>query len=228
MIVLFYPDEYHPIGTKKIPVRCPDCGNSDCLELTFYQKHVKNAYYSRFTKKVTAKLFCNSTITDIPAVLWTKSIEKYFKSEKPSLRLHTTKAKFSKVFYLLIGIVIAATVTITALVNHQNRKQDNLRNMLSHPEKGMKIKVMLSVIKDNTIDKTVFTWFIVKEVKGDTIKVKRHIVHTDDKNTSFDLDTDKFSGKPLNVSRQRFAEQGLEGFDFNNRTFSGFIMEIKN
>lgn len=219
--------EYKPIGAKKIPSHCPDCNNSNCLELTFYQKHKKNTFYLHTTKKISATLYCHHTGSKILAVLWNEQIEKHFYAEKKKLKLEPSHFKLRVVFYLVIAIIVGCIISFYAFLNHQDRSQKNLLDSLQKPEKGLKLKVMLSLIENNKIDKIVFTWFNVNDLNGDTIILQQNKDFSEDKNFNFSLEDGNFNGKIYKVSREQFNSQGLEGFDYKNRTFSGFIMETK-
>ena len=219
--------DYKPIGSKNIPSSCPECGCSQCLELTFYQKHVINTFYYRTTKKVSATLYCHQTQTNIPAVLWNEKIENYFNTERQKLKLESSKFRFSIAFYLVIAVLIGTILFVNTYLNHQDRTQKNLIETLLQPEKDLKLKVMLSLIENNQIENTVFTWFKVREIKGDTVFIQQNQFKSKDKDANFNLDDNRFNGNVYKVSIQQFNKQAIEGFDYANRTFSGFIMETK-
>jgi len=49
-------EKFEPIGQKRIPTKCPNCGNTDVLELTFYQKEVTTGFIINMTKKISGIL----------------------------------------------------------------------------------------------------------------------------------------------------------------------------
>ncbi|QLG46440.1 hypothetical protein [Costertonia aggregata] len=222
---MFYTitDYYDPIGEKKIPTKCPDCGNNNCLELSFYQRRTESPFGTKTTKKVTGILFCHHSKTEIAPVLWTDEIANYFDTEKPKLRLQPNMFKFSKRFYILLFFLL----TITAVVVGFGVKEYITATDIENISKGDKVKAMYSGIEKSNSVMYGDTWFLVQRIEADTVWLQRHKDHNNEKGFSFDLETSNFSGELIKASLPRIKKRSLESFDYENQPFTGIITEIE-
>ncbi|WP_335965633.1 hypothetical protein [Galbibacter sp. PAP.153] len=95
---------------------CPECFSNEGLILTFYQKHIKSAWFKKATGEITDKIVCNNCHTTIYPVRWTEDIERvrefYLKTvENPKTYFKLTKLTV----FILLGIVIAAIVVFVLM-----------------------------------------------------------------------------------------------------------------
>ncbi len=93
---------YDLVKKKRIEDTCPNCGQSNCLELEFFQIRTSTPFIKKVTKKITGILFCHHTKTEIQPVQWSNLIEKRFLTEKKQLVLQPSGFKLTKWFYIVM------------------------------------------------------------------------------------------------------------------------------
>ena len=221
---MFYQitEYFDPVGNKKISSKCPDCGNTNCLELNFYQKRIETPFATNITNKVSGILFCNHTNTEIAPVLWTDEIENYFTTEKQKLKLTPKKFKFSKGLIIILILITLLVVGGIAYSSFESKQYANTTEAIKNVKKGDKVKALATILGKNGT-----TWFLVKEIKADTIWLQQHKTLSTDKNADFDLDDKNFTNKTLKLSLKYFKLGVLYGFDPKNQEVSGGIFDIK-
>ncbi len=219
---------YDPVGQKRLSTKCPTCGSTNCLELTFYQKKIDTGFSKKITKKVSGILFCHHTQTEIAPVVWTDEIEHYFITEKSKVSLAPKSLKFTKWFY---WILIAPTLIILGAIGYfqwEHAQFQNDTELLSQAHPGMKVMSMFT-ITDST-NQSVYgnTWHLVKKIEGDTLWLQQHREFTNDEGFDFDLDTAHFDGALIKVPLQKFKERTIMSLDYSKQHFVGYITEIKS
>jgi hypothetical protein len=218
---------YDPVDQKRIEEACPGCGESNCLELQFFQKRIETGFSKKVTNKVTGILFCHHTNTEIPPVQWSDSIEKKFLAQKQQLVLQPPSFKLSKWFYFLTIVpflIIAGSIYYYFQQDMQYRAE---AAQIEQVKPGNKVFSMFSYMKNNQLTKNGYTWFLVKEIKGDTIFLQRHKNFVTEKGVDFDLAPTEFTGENIAASLRYFRKKSIEGFDMTKPVFTGYITEIK-
>lgn len=227
MFVYSVTDHYDLFGTKELPTQCPDCKNSNCLELRFYQKRIETPYSKKISKKVSGILYCSYTQTETSPVLWTPEIEQYFETEKRKLKLKPSGLKFSKWFYivLFIPLILIGGAIIYTQWESQQYADQNAR--IEQVSTGNKVGVMMSLIQNHQTQATGNTWLLVTNIKADTVWLKAHKDFNNQQDFDFDLSTDHFNGETFKASLPLFKKRTLAGFDYTDQRFSGYIMDIE-
>lgn len=218
---------YDSVGQKKIASKCPGCGTTNCLELFFYQKRIETPFSKKTTKKVTGILLCHHTNTEISPVLWTDEIENYFKTEKGKLKLQPSNLKLTKWFYFIVIFPFLIVTSAIGYSIYEEQKYADQSKALEFIATGDKVKVLYSLIEDNSITQNGTTWFIVRKINGDSIWLQRHVKFQIDDESNFNLKDSKFTEETIKASVQQFKTRGLFGHDYTNQKFSGFITEIE-
>lgn len=93
------------IKEAAITNNCPECFNQE-LKLSFYQKHIKNAFYHKMTPEVTSEIKCKKCFSLIYPVNWTPDIERVFEYYSKLVEPKKTSIRFTALFYALILLVI--------------------------------------------------------------------------------------------------------------------------
>lgn len=220
-------DYYDPIGEKKLPSKCPDCGNSNCLELRFYQKRIVTPYSKKVTKKVTGVLYCNNTHTEISPVLWTDDIENQFKTEKTKLHLNPTSLKFNIWFYtlLILPIILVLCGIAYSIWDHNQYIDQSIA--IKKTTKGDKVKVIQTLMNNGAVKQQGNTWYLVVAINADTLVLKQHKDFSSEDGFDFELENNNFTGETIKVSYTRFKERSVMGFDYTDMKFSGYVTEFK-
>lgn len=90
---------------------CPECYNTNGLQLTFKQKFVETKFYKSITKETSHQLECNTCHTSIYPVRWTDDIERVFIYHQKAFTPKTASTKLKKPAWLLIiGLIILIIV----------------------------------------------------------------------------------------------------------------------
>ena len=209
---------YDLVGTKKIPCKCPNCGNQDSLELEFFQVRTQSGFLETTTKGVTGILYCTHTKTEIPPVIWTDEIENYFNVEKKKLKLKPTKIRFKvenkKWFYTILGIF---TLHQTEVLNER----------LENISPGDKVEVLYTLMENHSVKQSGTTWFLVKKIDSNFAWLQRNKDYVEDHNFSFDKQDADFNGETIEVNLKQLNKRGVFGLDYTNQKFSGFITDIE-
>ncbi|QLE00737.1 hypothetical protein HX109_03855 [Galbibacter sp. BG1] len=88
---------------------CPECFSNEGLLLTFYQKHIENAWYKNATKDISDTIVCKNCKTDIYPVRWTDDIERVREFYLKTVDSPKTFFKLTQLsIFVMIGIVVTA------------------------------------------------------------------------------------------------------------------------
>ena len=96
---------------------CPECYNTNGLQLTFKQRFVETKFYRSITKETTHLLECNTCNTTIYPVRWTEDIERVFNYHQKAFTPKETSVKLKRsAWILIIGIIFFIVVLIGVAV----------------------------------------------------------------------------------------------------------------
>ena len=95
---------------------CPECYNTEGLQLTFKQKFIETNFYRKVTQDVVYEMECKNCNTIIYPVRWTDDIERVFEYQKKAFVPKKTSLKLKRKAWISIIITIAAIITIILLV----------------------------------------------------------------------------------------------------------------
>ncbi|PWI30723.1 hypothetical protein DI383_04550 [Flavobacteriaceae bacterium LYZ1037] len=95
---------------------CPECYNTNGLQLTFLQKFVETKFYKSITRETSHLLECNTCNTNIYPISWTEDIERVFNYHQKAFTPKTPSIKLKKSARLLIISVLVITLTILGLI----------------------------------------------------------------------------------------------------------------
>ncbi|WP_291871093.1 hypothetical protein [Maribacter sp.] len=217
-MILRTTEHFNQIGKKRIPSKCPDCGNQDCLELNFYQSSIESGFLITVSKKVTGMLFCHHTKTEIAPVLWTDDIENRFENEKSKLPI---KPKSTKVIKSSLVLFLAPLLIIGAIIGYlmwQNKSNADPTESIENTSIGDKIKVNYAGSD---------TWLLINAIDGDTLFLKPHKNSTTEEGSNVDLDNSNFTGETIKASLQHFSERKFQRYEGEYLNYSGFIKDVK-
>ena len=222
---------YDLVGTKKIPCKCPNCGNRDSLELEFFQARTQSGFLETTTKGVTGILYCTHTKTEIPPVIWTDEIENYFNVEKKKLKLKPTKIRFKvenkKWFYTIFGILTLFILGGIAYAKYNRHQTEVLNESLENITSGDKVEVLYTLMENHSVKQSGTTWFLVKKIDGNVAWLQRNKDYVEDHNFNFDKQDADFNGETIEVNLKQLNKRGVFGLDYTNQKFSGFITDIE-
>ena len=222
---------YDLVGTKKIPYKCPNCGNRDSLELEFFQVCTQSGFLETTTKGVTGILYCTHTKTEIPPVIWTDEIENYFNVEKKKLKLKPIKIRFKvenkKWFYTIFGILTLFILGGIAYAKYNRHQTEVLNERLGNITPGDKVEVLYTLMENHSVKQSGTTWFLVKKIDGNVAWLQRNKDYVEDHNFSFDKQDADFNGEIIEVNLKQLNKRGVFGLDYTNQKFSGFITDIE-
>ncbi|WP_452229217.1 hypothetical protein [Lacinutrix sp. MEBiC02404] len=85
---------------------CPECYNTNGLQLTFKQKFIETSLYKSITNKTTEAIHCKTCNTDIFPVMWTEDIERVFAYQQKAFTPKTASTKLKKKAWLLISLFV--------------------------------------------------------------------------------------------------------------------------
>lgn len=83
---------------------CPECYNTNGLQLTFKQKFIETSLYRSITNDTTQAIHCKTCSTDIFPVMWTEDIERVFAYQQKAFVPKTASTKLKKKAWLLISL----------------------------------------------------------------------------------------------------------------------------
>ncbi|MDX1277585.1 hypothetical protein [Oceanihabitans sediminis] len=97
---------------------CPECFNTNGLQLTFKQKFVETSLYKSITSETTQSIYCNTCNTDIFPVMWTEDIERVFAYHQKAFVPKKKSTKLKRKAWLLIGsfVIVILAVIIAAVL----------------------------------------------------------------------------------------------------------------
>ncbi len=222
---------YDLVGTKKIPCKCPNCGNRDSLELEFFQARTQSGFLETTTKGVTGILYCTHTKTEIPPVIWTDEIENYFIVEKKKLTLNPRKVRFKlankKFFYSMLALIVLVFAGAIGYAKYNMHQTEVLNERLGNINSGDKVEVLYTLMENHSVKQSGTTWFLVKKVDGNVAWLQRNKDYVEDQNFSFDKQDADFNGETIEVNLKQLNKRGVFGLDYTNQKFSGFITDIE-
>ena len=94
---------------------CPECFNKDHLELTFKQEYIDTKLSKSVTQNITANMHCNKCDTVIYPERWTEDIERVYEYQMKAFEPKKASKKFKPLFWVIVGVVIAAIIAIIVL-----------------------------------------------------------------------------------------------------------------
>lgn len=97
------------IKDAEITNNCPECFNQK-LKLTFYQKHVANAFYHKTTGEVTHEIKCKKCYTLIYPVNWSADIERVFEYYNKLVEPDKKSIRFTTLFYIFLLVLLTLIV----------------------------------------------------------------------------------------------------------------------
>ncbi len=93
---------------------CPECYNQD-MKLSFYQKHTYGRFFHRITNQVSHQIRCHKCNSIIYPVNWSTDIERIVDYYQKMVKPKKAAVKFTILFYVLLFLLIALTVTLIYL-----------------------------------------------------------------------------------------------------------------
>lgn len=227
-MILTITNYYDPVGSVNLSKRCPDCGNSDSLELTFYQLRIESNFSTQITNKVSGVLYCHNTNTEISPVQWSEDIQRIFNTEKQKLKLQPKSRKFNKWFYGLITFLVVFALVLTVFIMKESNANQNLTKGVENVSPGDKFEIIYSNEKLSPPVVGATTWFLVKKVESDTIWLQRHNKLDSDRSQTFELDDSNFTEEVLKASLKEFNKRTFMGHNYLEQKFSGMVTDVKS
>ncbi|WP_055442733.1 hypothetical protein [Lacinutrix himadriensis] len=83
---------------------CPECYNTNGLELTFKQKFTETSLYKSITNQTAQAIYCKTCDTDIFPVMWTEDIERVFAYQQKAFVPKKASTKLKNKAWLLIAL----------------------------------------------------------------------------------------------------------------------------
>jgi len=97
---------------------CPECYNTNGLQLTFKQKFKETNLYKSITSETIQEIECKTCNTIIYPVMWTDDIERVFEYHQKAFVPKKPSTKLKKKAWLIIalfGIIITAGITFAVI-----------------------------------------------------------------------------------------------------------------
>ena len=94
---------------------CPECYNTNGLQLTFKQKFIETSLYRSITNYTTQDIHCETCNTDIFPVMWTEDIERVFSYQQKAFvpkKASTILKKKAWLLITLLGVLILAVILL--------------------------------------------------------------------------------------------------------------------
>lgn len=103
------------LSIKEVALKnnCPECFNTEGLQLTFKQCFKETAFYKSLTQEVTHELSCNNCESKIYPIQWTDDIERVVDYQKKAFEPKKKSLKYKKLFWILLILI---TLIITGAV----------------------------------------------------------------------------------------------------------------
>jgi hypothetical protein len=95
---------------------CPECYNTNGLQLTFKQKFVETRFYRSITKETSHQLECNTCNTSIYPVSWTEDIERVFNYHQKAFTPKNPSTKLKKAAWILIISLLILIIVLIGIV----------------------------------------------------------------------------------------------------------------
>lgn len=90
---------------------CPECYNTNGLQLTFKQKFKETSLFKSITTETTQEIDCKTCQTIIYPIRWTEDIERVFNYHQKAFVPKKASLKLKKLAWILIGIVILILIS---------------------------------------------------------------------------------------------------------------------
>lgn len=94
---------------------CPECYNTNGLELTFKQKFIETSLYKSITNDTKQSIHCKTCNTDIFPVMWTEDIERVFAYQQKAFSPKKASTKLKKKAWLFITLCCVLILTVILL-----------------------------------------------------------------------------------------------------------------
>lgn len=218
---------FDPIGQRRIPCKCPECGNTNSLELQFFQQRSVSTFTEKTSQKVSGLLYCYHNQKEIPPVLWTDEIERYFNIEKSKQKLAPSSFKFSKYIKYSFAITMLGLLSFFGYSFYEKQQFKNHTAAMAQVTVGNKVKTLYTVIPKNMERTSGTTWFLVKKIVADTVWLQRNKDYNSIEDFEFNLDNDSFNAEILKVSLERLKQKGVYPYSNAAVLYSGYVTEIK-
>ncbi|WP_417290613.1 hypothetical protein [Corallibacter sp.] len=108
-------EQFITIKEAALNNNCPECYNTNGLQITFKQKFVETNLYKSITKETTQEIECKTCNTIIYPVNWTDDIERVFAYQKKAFQPKKASLKLKKTAWLLIIVSVIVVVAIITL-----------------------------------------------------------------------------------------------------------------
>ena len=106
-------DQFITIKEVTLNNNCPECYNTNGLQLTFKQKYIETRFYKSITQETAHQLECKTCESIIYPVRWTDDIDRVFDYQK---RAATPKAVSFKLKPLAWILIIADVLILTTIL----------------------------------------------------------------------------------------------------------------
>ena len=90
---------------------CPECYNTNGLQLTFKQKFKETNLYKSITNETTQEIECKTCNTIIYPVMWTKDIERVFEYQQKAFTPKKPSTKLKKKAWLVITLFVIIIIS---------------------------------------------------------------------------------------------------------------------
>lgn len=91
---------------------CPECYDTNGLELRFFQSEKENALYIQASGEFSSEMHCHTCNTTIFPVSWDEDIEKVFEYHKKRVEAKSTKIRLKPLAYGIIIMDLAIVVIL--------------------------------------------------------------------------------------------------------------------
>ena len=222
-------EKFEPIGQKRIPTKCPQCGNTDVLELIFYQKETTSGFVIRMTKKVSGILYCHHTESEIPPVQWSDRVVDYFETEKTKLKLLPTGRKANKkgfkIFaYIMIPFLFIVAGLFVYFMYIDSNDLLGIQEEYADAEVNDKLKVEMYLFNNNAYTPEL-SYFKVNKFDGDTVYIQRHRNSIENIDTLNLKDSD-FTAEVFKVRYDSFKIGYLTEWEPDSLMLSGYTKKL--
>lgn len=98
---------------------CPECYNTNGLQLTFKQKYIETRFYKSITQETAHQLECKTCESIIYPVRWTDDIDRVFQYHQRAFvpKKSSLKLKRQAWLLLLLAVIIILTGVVLLIVN---------------------------------------------------------------------------------------------------------------
>lgn len=99
---------------------CPECYNTNGLQLTFKQKFKETRFYKSITNETTQEIECKTCKSIIYPERWTEAIERVFDYHQKAFMPKPSSTRLKKAAWILIialGILVVSAIVLTFIPN---------------------------------------------------------------------------------------------------------------